>query len=270
MRALLEGGLFLTAAAGLHLLALSVVTAPDGAAGASGDDGTERLTLAAASASLSALVQAWETPPDVTPVILAPKPPAQSDTPLPRPVTDRPPLPTADGPALPMPQDAAQDPVLDTAPATPQPRPAPAHAEQKPAEPPKPKPRPTSDSSAGQKAAGTGQTAAAGQNRAGSASLSAGQARSLTAQWAGQILTRIERRKRYPSVARGRDGVVGLRLTLGADGMLRGVSITRSAGNAALDRAALQAVQRVGRFPPAPKGLSGPSFSFDLKIRFDG
>lgn len=257
MKLPLEAALFLGAAAGLHLLVLSFVTAPSGATGAAGDSGQDRLTLTASSASMAALVRKWETPPQVAPAIVAPQPPTLDQTP-PR-ATDSPAAPRPSQPGLSLPQpDSATQPVLDTAPATPQ-----------PPEPPKP-PAQASAPSQKQTAAGKGQTNAAGQSNAPQASLSAAQTRNLTAQWGAQILSRIERRKRYPTAARGRDGTVGLHLTVAADGRLQGVSIRQPSGNAALDRAAVQAVQRAGRFPAAPQGLSGANHSFNLSIRFDG
>ncbi|WP_319826268.1 energy transducer TonB [Thalassovita sp.] len=255
-----EAALFLGAAAGLHLLALSFVTAPSGAAGAAGDGGQDRLTLTATSASMAALVRKWETPPQVTPAIAAPLPPASDRTP-PR-ATDSPTAPRPSQPGLSLPQpDSATPPTLDTAPATPQPPEPPKTAAPKP---PAPAPSPK------QTAAGKGKSGAAGQSNAPQASLSPAQTRSLTAQWGAQILTRIERRKRYPSAARGRSGTVGLQLSVAADGRLLGVSVRRPSGNTALDRAAVQAVQRAGRFPAAPQGLSGASHGFNLSIRFDG
>jgi protein TonB len=94
--------------------------------------------------------------------------------------------------------------------------------------------------------------------------LSAGQRQSLMSQWGAQIMARIERAR--PRV-RG-SGQVILALRIARDGSLAGLSIARSSGNADVDRAALSAVQRAGRFPAAPAGLIEASYGFSLPIRF--
>lgn len=94
--------------------------------------------------------------------------------------------------------------------------------------------------------------------------LSAGQRQSLMSQWGAQIMARIERAR--PRV-RG-SGQVVLALQITRDGGLAGLSVARSSGDAALDNAALSAVQRAGRFPAAPAGLTDGSYGFSLPIRF--
>jgi protein TonB len=94
--------------------------------------------------------------------------------------------------------------------------------------------------------------------------LSAGQRQSLMSQWGAQIMARIERSR--PRVQGSGQVVLALQIT--RDGRLAGVSVARSSGNADLDRAALSAVQRAGRFPAAPQGLTEASYGFSLPIRF--
>jgi len=94
--------------------------------------------------------------------------------------------------------------------------------------------------------------------------LSAGQRNSLMAQWGAQILSRIERAR--PRV-RGQ-GRVNLSVRVTRSGQLAGVSVTGSSGDPALDQAAVSAVQRAGRFPAAPAGLTDSSYSFAIPIRF--
>lgn len=269
MKALPEATLFLSAAAGLHLLAFSLLSAPTGSAGAAGDGGEALITLAAAPARIAALIDAWETPPQVTPdtpALHAPEQP-HPDTPQATPDQTRPTLPSAPG----LPQtDSTRAPALDTSPAKPQPAPKPqAKPQPKPKPAAKPQSKPSAPSAA-QKSAGQGQTGAAGAAKTQSPSLSKSQARSLTAQWAGQILSRIERKKRFPPSARGRSGAVSLTLTVTANGTLQSAQVSRSSGHAALDGAAMQAVQRAGRFPAAPAALGKGPFRLTLKIRFSG
>ncbi|MFP4327088.1 MAG: energy transducer TonB, partial [Paracoccaceae bacterium] len=120
-----------------------------------------------------------------------------------------------------------------------------------------------------QSARGEGEAGAAGSGRrAETATLSQSQRQSLTARWGGQVRAAIERRKRYPGNARGASGTVVIRITVGRDGSLRDLALARSSGSAALDDAALRAVKSARRFPPAPEGLTDPTYSFNLPMNF--
>lgn len=110
---------------------------------------------------------------------------------------------------------------------------------------------------------GTGSAQGAAATPATTA-LSPGQRQNLMSQWGAQILARIERAR--PRV-RG-TGQVTLALRIARTGQLAGVSVARSSGDPSLDQAALSAVQRVGRFPSAPEGLTDASYGFSLPVRF--
>ncbi|QYZ68649.1 energy transducer TonB [Neotabrizicola shimadae] len=88
------------------------------------------------------------------------------------------------------------------------------------------------------------------------------------AQWGAAIRKRVERRKAYPRAAQGANGEVVVRMVIGTTGSLESVSVTRSSGNVELDKAALAAVRRAGRFPKAPEALEGNRHVFSLPIRF--
>ena len=88
----------------------------------------------------------------------------------------------------------------------------------------------------------------------------------LKAEWGAGIRARIERKKRYPAGTVA-TGVVKLRLTVGVDGRVRALSILQPSGDAALDAAAVRAVQAAGRFAKAPKGVvSAESFTFNMRF----
>ena len=159
----------------------------------------------------------------------------------------------------------------------PEPPPAPETApETAPEITAKPKPRPEraktkppKAAAQGQKAKGSGDGTAAGTGgKSTSSTLTKGQTNSLRATWGGAIRAKIESRKRYPAAAGNARGKVTLRLVVARNGALGGVSVAQSSGNAALDRAAVAAVTRAGRFPAAPKGLDEASYSFSLPITF--
>ncbi|MPV85646.1 cell envelope integrity protein TolA [Ostreibacterium oceani] len=68
----------------------------------------------------------------------------------------------------------------------------------------------------------------------------------------------IERNKRYPrraSQARA-EGRVVVAFTLGAQGDISGVRVVQSSGNRHLDKAAVAAVKKVGRYQPRPAGVT--------------
>ncbi|MFC3614184.1 TonB family protein [Lutimaribacter marinistellae] len=213
------------------------------------------------------------------PEIARPDAPETSLSPdMPRPETTRPERSVPPKTVLTQPQaealeietEAAEPPPSDAAPVTsvrPPERPAP-----QPRTEPRPQPQTarkaekTTTGTAAQRAAGSGGSAQAGNARsARTATLSKGQQAKLQAVWGAKIRARIERAKRYPRGTNA-SGQVSLAISIGRDGQLQGVSIRRSSGNGALDKAAVDAVRRAGRFPAAPKDLPGNSFAFSLAI----
>lgn len=280
MRVLAEYAAFLVLSVGAHVLVLSQ---PGGVGGGPGGEaGEARLTLAAMPGDMAEMVAAWSAPPEAQATPVAMVPPAVPDVETRPQAVDMKPLTQVAPTGLPVPQAPRSTPQADTAP-PPQPvmpepeeialkqevtetvgsvaRPV-EHTEPKPAAPP---PRPA------QKAKGQGSAPQAGQaqvKQAKPAAPGASQTRSLMAQWGGRIHASIERNKRFPRGTRA-SGRVGLRITLSHDGRLQAVSVTRSSGHAALDRAALEAVRRT-RFPAAPKGLAAGHHRFNLPVSFGG
>jgi periplasmic protein TonB len=85
------------------------------------------------------------------------------------------------------------------------------------------------------------------------------QARAVLATWRSQIVTILERNKRYPADARarGEHGVVRLAFSIDGTGHLLSSRIVTSSGSAALDAETLALVQRAQPFPPPPPELAG-------------
>lgn len=81
----------------------------------------------------------------------------------------------------------------------------------------------------------------------------------------------IARHQRYPSGARrhGQTGVAILAFVIEADGRLGQIRLAQSSGHDALDRSALQALTRLGRFDPIPRSLGRSTWSLRIPIRFD-
>jgi protein TonB len=82
------------------------------------------------------------------------------------------------------------------------------------------------------------------------------------------VIDRISAVKRYPDSARERapQGVAVVSFSINASGAATGISIARSAGDAALDAEALATVRRASPFAPPPGGVQR-MFSAPLSYR---
>jgi len=254
-RALLLG---LAVSVAVHALAVTVLSQTEAAPAAlvaSGAGGEDLDTLKAITAALV----------DLAPEIRLPAP--EMVLPLSAPVIDIPQVRLPDPVLLPPepPRIAAEKPPpAPPKKLPPKPRPAPRENVEKP----KPTKQP-SESRAASRATGSGGTAQAGTaGREAQATVSVGTTKSLLSKWGATIRTRIERRKSYPTAAGRASGSVGLALRVGRDGTLQAASVHRSSGHAALDAAALAAVQRAGKFPAAPPDLTQPSYAFSIAVTF--
>lgn len=96
---------------------------------------------------------------------------------------------------------------------------------------------------------------AAAQATAGQQGQGSGGA-SQMASWQNQVQRRLNNAKRYPRSAGRATGTAMVSFTITASGGLAGVSLSRSSGNAVLDQAAIDAVNRAAPFPPVPTGAS--------------
>ncbi|MEB8386117.1 TonB family protein [Rhodobacteraceae bacterium KMM 6894] len=294
MRRTAEFTLFLILAVGLHLAIAGLGAKSEGAQSA-GQGGAAVMSLQAASAQVSAMVERWDTPPkaeDAAPPAMPDAALSPDTAPPLRAMNDPTPIALQSAPGLPVPHSDAVPRQTDTTPAPvpvppvspaelarmaevrPQIRPedlmrAPAPAKPAAQKKAKKPAQQKSASSAAQQASGAGGGTNAGTARnTGAATASPGQIQSLFAQWGAQVRQKIERAKRYPASGRGASGTVQVRITVGRNGSLRGVSVTRSSGNTALDKAAVQAVKSARRFPSAPRQLSEPSYTFTLAMKF--
>ncbi len=264
MKGLVEILVFTGASAALHLAVVANWSAPLGTAPGAGASGEAHLTLAAATPSLSARVEAWRTAPQTqtegperavateTNTTVATPSPGQGLS-VARKTVPAPARPTEDGIA-----------TLDAEPPA-------------PPKPPEPKPAPEPDSRSepapprqAETAKGAvktpGATAGASTPKPAAAAAPA-VSRAALANWGSQIRTRIERRKKTPRGSWS-PGSTTVRIKITRDGGLAGLGVLKSSGDSRLDRAALDAVKRAGRFPAAPKGFAKPAMTFDLPVSF--
>ena len=294
MTRLLEILVFSALALVAHLLFALDFSQDDGLQ-SGGAGGEALLTLAAAPPQIETMVETWNAPPETSPSPVRPTAPVQPPSPPVSPSATIDTAPLMPGTvALPSgPKTESQLPKLDTSTPTPPrpkaevaktppPKPEPKKTEQKRQKKPKPATKPaqkktaekakkakkSSAGQAAQKAAGSGGGSVAGQGgKSKVATLGKGKAKRLITVWGGRIRAKIERSKRYPRGVKKRGRVV-LRLSISPAGTVRSVSISRSSGNAALDKAAIAAVRRAGRMPRAPKGLTDSSYRFNLPVSF--
>ncbi len=201
------------------------------------------------------------TPFDLTPVeaveadavILPPPPvtPPEAQTviaalPPPDPVTAQP---------LPEPQEIKPPPVE---------RPTPERTQPIRREPPRPVPQRTEQGTAGQTQRPPARGAASRENP-GSAAGTVDP--SLMSRYAAQLTAALRARLRYPSGV-GAGGVAVLRFTMDRSGRVLTAAISRSAGNAALDDAALAAAAPGSSLPPVPDGLPQQRLTISVPLRF--
>ena len=80
----------------------------------------------------------------------------------------------------------------------------------------------------------------------------------------------IERKKRYPSVAKQlhQEGVVHLSFTIGKDGQIRNIGLAKKSPYQRLNNAALRILREIGSFPPIPKALKRNSLSIIVPVRY--
>ncbi|MBY6092453.1 cell envelope integrity protein TolA [Maritimibacter alkaliphilus] len=293
---------FVALAVGVHILFALRLDTEDGA-DAGGQGGDAMVTLAAATAQMETMVEQWERPPELdTPQDIAPAPvetpvaeaprlnsappdlaPVQSAAiQLPSMTEERPDTPEIDLSTPPPPEPEPEpEPEIQQSELAPQSSPRPPERPEAPRERPQPKPEPkrqaqvaekaqqSSAGSAAQKSAGSGGSAFAGNSgRTEASTMSKAQSAKLETVWGAKIRAKIARYKRFPRGVRG-GGRVVLSITVTPSGQVAGAGIARSSGNGELDRAALQAVQRAGRMPAAPSGLTNARYSFALPMSFD-
>ncbi|RAP41559.1 hypothetical protein BYZ73_09860 [Rhodovulum viride] len=262
---------FVPLALALHVGAFALARPPQGGvAGAAGGPGGDALvTLAAAPASYARLAEDWtEAPAPEADLAGLPAPEPEPES-VPRAELLGAATPRVALPKLAEPRPEADLPAPSAKPeAQRAPDPAPTlRPEARPAR--AARPAPPSEARAAQVARGRAEAAEAGAGATGGApTLTPARASSLQAEWGARILARVDRSHRYPRGTRA-SGRALIELVLARDGQLVSARLVQSAGDPRLDEAALAAVRRAGRFPPAPRGLAAARYSFTLPLRFE-
>jgi len=163
-------------------------------------------------------------------------------------------------------------------PKKPEPRkPDPKKPQAQPQRQPAPKTQPAQSATAatGQEtpaasAAGTEETAQTGPSGGSSAALDY----AAIVDWERRYLEGLRRaiaaHKFYPDSARrrGQEGVVRVFFVIEEDGAITGIRVAGSSADPGLDQAAMEAVQRLGRYKPIPPAFDREEWALEVPIRF--
>ena len=87
--------------------------------------------------------------------------------------------------------------------------------------------------------------------------------------WKSQLVAKLERSKRYPSEARGDQGIAQLTFSVDRQGNVHNARITRSSGSSVLDHETLALVQRAQPLPPPPPEVPGAQIPIVVPIRYN-
>lgn len=82
------------------------------------------------------------------------------------------------------------------------------------------------------------------------------------------VFGHLQRFKRYPSSARGARGTAVVRFVLNRAGAVIESAVTKSSGNDALDREALEILRRASPFPAFPAAKPGPQDVYIAPVNF--
>ena len=87
--------------------------------------------------------------------------------------------------------------------------------------------------------------------------------------WKTQLVAKLERNKRYPSEARGDQGIAQLAFSVDRQGGVHNARIVRSSGSSVLDHETLALVQRAQPLPPPPPEVQGAQIPISVPIRYN-
>lgn len=92
----------------------------------------------------------------------------------------------------------------------------------------------------------------------------------ILAGYHSRIVELIKAKKQYPQIARrlGHQGIVRLSFSLSSNGELISSSVSKSSGFEELDKAALNSLKAVSRFPAFPSQLGPESRAFVVSLSF--
>jgi protein TonB len=87
--------------------------------------------------------------------------------------------------------------------------------------------------------------------------------------WKSQLVSQIERHKRYPEEARGDQGVVQVVFGVDRSGGIHNARVAASSGSGVLDRDAIAWLERSQPLPPPPPEIGGAVISITVPLRYN-
>jgi periplasmic protein TonB len=91
---------------------------------------------------------------------------------------------------------------------------------------------------------------------------------SAMASWYKALAARVARFQRYPTQARGAEGVVTVGFRIDRQGQIVSSQIVKSSGSAVLDADALALIKRAAPLPAPPAEIADANLSFVVPIRY--
>ncbi|EGV29694.1 TonB family protein [Thiorhodococcus drewsii AZ1] len=155
----------------------------------------------------------------------------------------------------------------------PKPTPKPKARKAAPPTPAPAKTKRTLDHGASRDSGSRAQGSTGGNRNGGGQSSGASKARQQASERAylSALQRAISRQQRYPASARRRQqtGTTTLAFVIQANGRIGQIRIVRSSGHSSIDRAAIDAMRRLGRFKPIPTELDRTTWALQVPIRFN-
>lgn len=104
----------------------------------------------------------------------------------------------------------------------------------------------------------------------GQISGSGGGGGALKEHYYSKVRNMIERKKRYPSIAKKlrQEGIVHVTFTISKDGAISDIRLVKKCPHERLNRAAVRVLKEIGSFPPIPEEVGKQSISLSVSIRY--
>lgn len=92
----------------------------------------------------------------------------------------------------------------------------------------------------------------------------------LKEHYYSKVRNMIERKKRYPSIAKKlrQEGIVHVTFTISKNGAISDIRLVKKCPYERLNRAAIRVLKEIGSFPPIPEEIGKQSISLSVLIRY--
>ena len=116
----------------------------------------------------------------------------------------------------------------------------------------------------------SGSSSGSGRSAGGSDKKSGKSNKALEQKYLAGLRRAIAKKRRYPASARrrGTTGVATVSFVIAQNGRISGTRVDKSSGSSVLDKAAVETLQRLGKYKPIPKALGRSRWSLRVPIRF--